>query len=219
LRLNGVRRGLQIRAVAATGGFLAVLAFLPAGALAQATTHSSPAAEAQAAESVSIHLDPAQTKVDFTAGTFRHVHGTFQLKGGIFALDGQTGVADGEILVDAESEKSNDASIDRHIQQKTLETSEYPGIVFHPEKVTGSLPAENGTAHLKVAGSFTIHGKDHPLTLDVLATRTGSQVVFDTTFYVPYVKWGMKDASTFFMRDRNIKIVVESHGTIEGAHA
>jgi hypothetical protein len=29
----------------------------------------------------------------------------------------------------------------------------------------------------------------------------------------------MKDAGTFFMRDRNIKIVVESHGTIEGAHA
>jgi polyisoprenoid-binding protein YceI len=85
--------------------------------MGQETTHSSPAAEAQAGESVSIHLDPAQTKVDFTAGTLRHVHGTFQLKGGIFALDGQTGVADGEILVDAESEKSNDASIGKKLRE------------------------------------------------------------------------------------------------------
>jgi polyisoprenoid-binding protein YceI len=185
----------------------------------QARSSESAAAATQAAESVSIHLDPARTTVSFSAGSFRHVHGTFRLKGGIFALDGQTGVADGEILVDAETEKSNDAGIDRRIQQKTLETAEYPGIVFHPEKVTGSLPAESGTTHLKVAGSFTIHGKDHPLTLDILATRKGPQVLFNTTFYVPYVKWGMKDAGTFFMRDRNIKIVVESHGTIEGKHA
>ena len=185
----------------------------------KAQAHADSADATPAPVSVSIHLDPAQTKVEFTAGTLHHVHGTFALKGGIFALDSRTGVADGEILVDAESEKSNGAGIDKRIRQTTLETSEYPGIVFHPEKVTGSLPAENGTVHLKVAGSFTIHGKDHPLTLDVTATRTGPQVLFNTTFYVPYVKWGMKDASTFFMRDRNIKIVVESHGTIEGTHA
>jgi polyisoprenoid-binding protein YceI len=196
-----------------------LLALLVCVPVAQAQAHTDGADRAQAPVSVSIHLDPAQTKVEFTAGTLRHVRGTFALKGGIFALDGQTGVADGEILIDAESEKSNDAAIDKRIQQTTLESSEYPGIVFHPEKVMGSLPAENGTVHLKVAGSFTIHGKDHPLTLDVTATRTGPQVVFDTTFYVPYVKWGMKDASTFFMRDRNIKIMVESHGTIEGTHA
>jgi polyisoprenoid-binding protein YceI len=186
---------------------------------ARAQVHAGAETAAQSEQSVSIHLDPAQTKVEFSAGSLRHVHGTFALKGGIFALDSRTGVADGEILVDAESEKSNDAGIDKRIQKSTLETAEYPGIVFHPEKVTGSLPAESGSAHLKVAGSFTIHGKDHPLTLDVLATRKGTQVLFNTTFYVPYVKWGMKDAGSFFMRDRNIKIVVESHGTIEGTHA
>jgi polyisoprenoid-binding protein YceI len=196
-----------------------VLAVALSGMAAQAQTHKQAAAADLSAQSVSIHLDPAQTTVAFSAGTFRHVHGTFQLKGGIFALDSRTGVADGEILVDAESEKSNDKGMDRRIQQKTLETAEYPGIVFHPESVTGTLPEENGTVHLKVAGSFTIHGKDHPLTLDVLATRKGPQVLFNTTFYVPYIKWGMKDAGTFLMRDRNIKVTVESHGTIEGKRA
>jgi polyisoprenoid-binding protein YceI len=207
------------KAVVATGSVSALLLCAAVSQAQDSQTQEKSAAAAQAGVSVSIHLDPAQTKVEFTAGTLRHIHGTFGLKGGIFALDGQTGVADGEILIDAESEKSNDAGMDKRIQQITLQSSEYPGIVFHPEKVMGSLPRENGVVHLQVAGSFTIHGKDHPLTLDVTATRTGPQVLFNTTFYVPYVKWGMKDASTFFMRDRNIKIVVESHGTIEGTHA
>ncbi len=202
-----------------SAGRAAVLCGILTVTLAGAAGHAQTHTQAASAQSVSIHLDPAQTTVAFSAGTLRHVHGTFQLKGGIFVIDSRTGVADGEILVDAETEKSNDKGIDRRIREKTLETAEYPGIVFHPETVTGALPQENGTAHLKVAGSFTIHGKDHPLTLDVLATRKGPQVLLHTTFFVPYVKWGMKDASTFFMRDRNIKVVVESHGTIEGKHA
>lgn len=186
---------------------------------ASAQTQESPAAAAQAGNSVSIHLDPARTTVTFTAGTLHRIRGTFQLKGGIFALDSQTGIAEGEILVDAETEKSNDARLDKKIQGQTLDTSQFPGIVFHPEKVTGELPEKAGQSHLKVSGSFTIHGKDHPLTADILATRSGSQVDMQTVFYIPYVKWGMKDASSFLMRDRDIKVTVDSHGTIEGIHA
>ena len=180
-----------------------------------ARSHAGTPAGSQSAPTVSVHLDPARTTVVFTAGTLRRIHGTFQLKGGVFALDSKSGVAQGEILVDAASEKSNDAKLDKKIQGETLESAKYPGIFFHLEKVTGSLPAKDGERQLKLEGSFNIHGADHPLIVDVNATRTGSEVFFRTVFTVPYVKWGMKDASTFLMRDRTIKITVESHGTLE----
>ncbi len=176
------------------------------------------AQDAAPASTVSIHLDPLRTTITFSAGSIKRVQGTFQLKGGLFALDSKTGVAQGEILIDAESEKSNDPKLDKKIGSETLESAKYPAIFFHPEKVTGSLPTKNGEAHLKLEGIFTIHGKDHPLTVDVSAVRTGTEVVLNTQFTVPYVKWGMKDASTLLMRDRDIHIAIESHGTAEALH-
>ncbi len=168
---------------------------------------------------VSIHLDPGRTSVQFFAGSLHRVHGTFQLKGGVFAIDPGSGVAQGEILVDAESEKSNDAKLDARIRNRTLESQKYPGIFFHPEKVSGALPDTDGEHHFKLQGSFNIHGGDHPLTVDVLAVTHGEDVVLTSTFDVPYVQWGMQDAGSFFMRDRNIHIRVESHGKAERLHA
>lgn len=166
-------------------------------------------------KTVSVHLDPAQTTVSFSAGTIQHVHGSFKLKGGVFAFDNATGVAQGEILVDAESEKSDDARLDKKIRTETLNVATYPGISFHPETVIGKLPAQDGTYHFQLKGTLTIHGADHPLTVDVTATQTDEQVVFKSTFSVPYVQWGMKDASSFFMRDRNVHVTIESHGIAE----
>ena len=133
-------------------------------------------------------------------------------------MDAKSGMAQGEILVDAASEKSNDAKLDRKLQGETLETGKYPGIFFHAEKVSGHLPVHGGVEHLKLGGSFNIHGGDHPLTVDVEASQTGSDLLLRSTFTVPYVDWGMKDASTLLMRDRSIKITVESHATSELLH-
>ncbi len=184
---------------------LLATSLLPAGvATGQNDTHTD-----------SIRLDPARTTVRFTSGSLRRVHGTFQLKGGMFAIDSTSGIAQGEILVDAATEKSDNAKLDAKIQKETLEAGKYPGIFFHPEKVSGALPVKDGQTRLKLEGSFNIHGADHPLTVEVLTTKTGKEYSFSTSFTVPYVQWGMKDASTLFMRDKNIRITVESHGTVE----
>ncbi len=188
-------------------------------ALAGTAAYAQKSSPATSATTASIHLDPARTTVRFTAGTIRRIHGTFQLKGGVFALDPKTGVAQGEILVEATSEKSNDAKLDKKIQTETLETGKYPGIFFHPEKVSGMLPAKDGETHLKLDGSFNIHGADHPLSVDVDAVRAGDDLTLKTTFTVPYVEWGMRDASTMFMRDRKVRVTIESHGNAETAPA
>ncbi|WP_158615447.1 YceI family protein [Acidipila sp. EB88] len=195
--------------------------FVVQGLVAAATCVALPALAQQGAagsspSTVSVHLDPQRTTVSFNAGSIHHVHGTFQLKTGVFALDSKSGVAQGEILVDADSEKSNDSKLDQKLHTQTLETAKYPGIFFHAEKVTGSLPAKDGTSQLKLEGSFNIHGADHPLLVDVDATRQGDTVLLKSRFSVPYVQWGMKDAGTLLMRDKVIQITVESHGTVEG---
>lgn len=206
------RASRRLSCALATFAFSASLGTTPL-AIAQAV---GPVADkSSSGKTVSVHLDPAQTKVTFTAGTIQHVHGSFQLKGGVFAFDSTSGVAQGEILVDAESEKSNDAKLDKKIRTETLNVATYPGISFHPETVIGKLPAQDGTYHFQLKGTLTIHGTDHPLTVDVDATETNEQVAFKSTFSVPYVQWGMKDASTFFMRDRDIRVTIDSHGIAE----
>ena len=227
MRLRTFRQGssltlISLISLVRSGAFALLSLAVLAGAgspAALAQQAESPAVAGDSARTASVHLDPARTTITFTAGTLRRIHGTFQLKGGVFALDSKSGVAQGEVLVDASSEKSSDAKLDKKLQGETLESTKYPGIFFHLEKVTGSLPAKDGEQHLKLQGSFNIHGADHDLTVDVDAVRSGPEILFTSTFTVPYVKWGMKDASTFFMRDRNVRITVESHGTVEGMHA
>lgn len=210
---------MKLQALAPTIGLTACLFLATDTALSQQASAPAKAGSQASTGTVSFHMDPARTTVQFTAGTLHRVHGTFQLKGGVFAVDPGSGVAQGEILVDAESEKSSDAKLDNKIRKTTLESAKYPGIFFHPEKVSGALPATDGEHHLTLQGSFNIHGADHPLTVDVLAVTHGNDVVLTSTFNVPYVQWGMQDASTFFMHDRNIRIKVESHGTAERLHA
>lgn len=166
------------------------------------------------AQTQSVQLDAARTTIRFTAGSIRRVHGEFKLKGSMFALNSATGIAQGEILVDPLSEKSNNSKLDAKVKNETLEADKYPGIFFHPEKVSGSLPAGDGESTLKLQGSFNIHGADHPLTVEVHAVRSGEDYTFSTDFTVPYVAWGMKDAGTLLMRDKQIRITMESHGSV-----
>ena len=181
------------------------LLFLPAAALAQGVS----------SHTESIRLDPARTTVRFTAGGLRRVHGTFDLKGGLFALDSASGIAQGEILVDASTERSDNAKLDVKIKGETLEAGKYPGIFFHPEKVLGRLPAHDGVETLKLEGTFNIHGADHPLTVEVRVARAGADYTFSTGFTAPYVQWGMRDASTFLTREKTVHIMIEAHGTVE----
>jgi hypothetical protein len=47
---------------------------------------------------------------------------------------------------------------------------------------------------------FSIHGADHELTMPVRIDLTRGRWVADTHFTIPYVKWGLKNPSTFLLR-------------------
>jgi polyisoprenoid-binding protein YceI len=157
-------------------------------------------APASYAQAYVVNLDPAETKITFQLDTTLHdVHGTFQLKDGQIHFDLATGKASGAIIVDARSGDTENKSRDKKMHQEILESPKYPEIVFTAQQVRGSFDPQKAS-QVDVAGTFRMHGQDHDLTLTIAVQPAApAKVQCDTHFAIPYVKWGMKDASTFLL--------------------
>jgi polyisoprenoid-binding protein YceI len=148
----------------------------------------------------SLELDPAQTKVEFTLGATLHtVHGSFQLKRGDLRFDPATGQAEGDLVVDTASGATGNESRDANMHKNILESGRYPEIVFRPDRVEGKVAAE-GASKVQLHGTFRIHGADHEMTVPVDVEAAAGKYTATARFQVPYVKWGMKNASTFILR-------------------
>jgi len=169
---------------------------------------------------VTVNLDPAASEIHWTlAGNAHTTHGTFRLKGGQLTYNPETGEAQGELLVDLATGESGNASRDSRMQTDVLESAKYPQAFFHPTKITGAVKA-GATETVTAEGSFTIHGADHPLKLEIQVKVDGSRATATTHFSVPYVAWGMKDPSTFLLRvGKNVDVDVVAQGTVEGMAA
>ncbi|MGO9010559.1 MAG: YceI family protein [Bryobacteraceae bacterium] len=153
-----------------------------------------------AAQNLSLEMDPAQSKVEFTLADILHtVRGTFQLKRGAIHFDPASGAASGEVLVDAISGASGNGTRDRKMHKEILESQSFPDIVFRPDRVEGKLLPQ-GISQMQVHGIFAIHGAGHQLTAPVEVRVSGSQYAITAHFTVPYQQWGMKNPSTFLLR-------------------
>jgi len=183
---------------------------LALAALIAAVTLTAPAA-AQAL----LELDPGQTQVEFTLpATLHTVHGTFKLKRGTVRFDPATGAAAGEIVVDALSGATGNASRDRRMHRDILESVAHPEIVFTPTSVTGQVAPE-GESHVEVQGTLMLHGAPHSVTLATAVQLTGGRLTAAAEFPVPYVKWGLKNPSTFLLRvSDTITVAVHAAGRL-----
>jgi polyisoprenoid-binding protein YceI len=162
-------------------------------------------------------LDPAQTEIHWKlSGGLHSVHGTFKLKSGEFLFNPKTGIAEGEILVDATTGESGNAARDKHMQDEVLESNRYPAIFYHPTEIKGPFKAGEGLQELTGEGTFNIHGADHPLELPLKVQLNADTVTATTRFTVPYVAWGMKNPSKYLLRvGKQVEIEVSAKGTIK----
>ena len=152
------------------------------------------------AQTAILEMDPAETRVEFTLGDVLHtVHGAFVLKRGNFRFDAATGKASGELVVDAASGDSGSAARDRRMHANVLESARYPEIVFRPDRVEGKLEPQ-GVSKVQLHGMFAIHGAEHEITVPAEVEADGGRYNATVQFAVPYVKWGMKNPSTLFLR-------------------
>jgi polyisoprenoid-binding protein YceI len=144
--------------------------------------------------------DPNQSRVEFTLADILHtVHGTFHLKSGELRFDPTTGVAGGQLTVDADSGDSGSKARDRRMKKEILETQDYPEIIFTARQVKGSI-ASQGKSQVELDGIMILHGQSHAMEITVPITVNGGIVSADIPFEVPYVKWGLKNPSTLFLR-------------------
>ena len=184
--------------------FFAITVLWLAGAVALAQPHE-----------VDLNFVPAKTTVNFTLGDVLHtVHGSFDVKHGAVHFDPATNNVSGEILVDATSGHSGSDGRDKKMHKEVLESGRYSDIVFRPDRVEGQVAAL-GDSTVQVHGMFTIHGAEHEITIPVRVEMAPGRWTATSRFTVPYVKWGMKNPSTFVLRvDQSVGIDIQASGDI-----
>lgn len=164
---------------------LTCLLLLPAGALLAQTA---------------LVIDPSQSHVEYSVSSTLHtVHGTFHLKRGTVRFDPATGIASGELVVDAASGSSGDGPRDRRMNKEILQSDRYPEIVFRPDRVDGTVAPE-GESQVQLHGMFAIHGQQHEMVVPVEVQGSGGQYTSTAHFTVPYIQWGMKNPSNFILK-------------------
>jgi polyisoprenoid-binding protein YceI len=173
---------------------------------------ASTATSAQAQE-LTFQFSPSSTNINFTLGDILHtVHGSFSLKRGDVEYNLGTAAVGGGLVVDSTSGQSGNHSRDRKMHREILESARYPEITFHPDRVEGKV-ATGGTSTVRVHGIFSIHGSNHELTMPVRVQVFPDHWIADTHFAIPYVKWGIKNPSTFLLRvSESVEIEVRASG-------
>jgi polyisoprenoid-binding protein YceI len=167
-----------------------------------------------------LRIDPAQSKVHWTLGTTLHaVHGTFAFKNGTFHLDPATGKANGEIVVYATSGESGNDSRDKKMHKEVLESAKYQDVIFRPYRVEGKF-ATQGTFTVQVHGTLVLHGSEHELTVPVQAEFAGDHWTGSANFKVPFIDWGLKNPSNFFLKvEHAVEIELELKGSLQNPSA
>jgi polyisoprenoid-binding protein YceI len=177
------------------------------------------AANTASAQPIHLELDAARSRIEFTLGaTFHTVHGTFRLTRGSIDFDPATGAASGALVADATSAETGNTGRDQKMRREILESTKYPTVLFTPQHVRGALPGIGGNSQIELAGVFTLHGQSHNMTLSVPVRMGRGEVDAEVSFVVPYVRWGLKNPSTFVLRvSDEVKVSVYAVGEITSA--
>jgi len=172
-------------------------------------------AETLRAQEMTVELDPANTRIEFTvAATLHTVHGTFALKSGTVHFNPSTGSASGLVVVDATSGDSGNKGRDHKMHQEVLESQRYPEIAFMPTRMSGRVEFQ-GNSSVQIEGILRLHGTDHPITLTLPLQLQGKNLTTRTHFVIPYVAWGLKNPSTFILHvNEKVDIDISTVGRV-----
>jgi len=167
------------------------------------------------AQETVLELDPAETHIQFTLnGVLGAVQGTFKLKAGTIRFNPATGSAGGLVVVDVTSGQTDNSDRDRKMHKDVLESRKYPEATFTPTRVFGRLEAQGDSA-IELDGTFKLRGIEHEISLAAAARRDGSRLTATTHLVIPYVDWGLKNPSNWFIHVGNtVGIDIKAVGRI-----
>ncbi len=161
-------------------------------------------------------VDASHSKLHYEVKSTLHtVHGEFTFERGRIEYDPASGQAGGEIVVDAGSGNSGNASRDKRMNKEVLESGRYKEAEFHPVRIEGKLERE-GKSQIQVEGTLRLHGAEHEMKAPMEAEIAGGQWKATGSFEVPYIAWGMRDPGNFLLKvSPQVEIEVEMKGSVE----
>ena len=99
------------------------------------------------------------------------------------------------------------------MHKEVLESARYSEVIFRPDRVDGKV-LDLGTSMVQVHGMFGIHGAEHEITVPAQVELAPDHWTLTVHFTVPFVKWGMKDPSTFILRvEKTVDIDLHALGS------
>jgi polyisoprenoid-binding protein YceI len=132
--------------------------------------------------------------------TLHTVHGHVpEFSGSVDAAPGEHGdwTITARMVVKAAAMVTGNASRDRNMREKVLETDRFPEIVFEARRIRADLsrfkPGERFTA--EVEGDLTIHGKAAPVRVPVDVSVSADSVTLQGFFPLSWKQYGLKDPS------------------------
>ncbi|MGH7847314.1 MAG: YceI family protein, partial [Candidatus Binatia bacterium] len=103
---------------------------------------------------------------------------------------------------------------DATMHAEVLESERFPELVFIPERLVDGR-GEPSKHSLNVEGRIRIHGVERSLTIPLETTVDETRVRLRGRFVLPYVKWGMKDVSTFLLRvGKTVEVHIDAVGNL-----
>jgi polyisoprenoid-binding protein YceI len=160
-------------------------------------------------------FDPSASEVSFVLQATGHqVRGVFSVRSGAIRWDASTGVASGEIVVNALGAETGNPRRDEKMHSEVLESTLFPEFSFRVVHLDDAIAAE-GPSTVRLIGSLSVHGGEYPLTIDADVVVSGEQLNAVASFDVPYVDWGLRDPSVFVLRvAKSVAVTVELSGTL-----
>jgi polyisoprenoid-binding protein YceI len=152
------------------------------------------------AQGKTLTVMPDRSEVLFSLGDVLHsVHGTFHVESGSVQFGLNSPQVSGSVVVGAGSGKSGNDTRDHRMSADVLNAPQFAEATFNPKHMSGSISA-TGDSTVQVDGILTLHGTPHDLTVPMQIHIEGENCTAKTHFTIPYVKWGLKDPSTFLLR-------------------
>ena len=103
------------------------------------------------------------------------------------------------------------------MHREVLESARYSEVIFRPNRIEGKVLPQ-GTSTVQVHGTFVLHGSQHELDVPVQAELAGDRWKGLAKFSVPFVDWGLRNPSSFFLRvNHNVNIELEMSGTLQSS--
>jgi hypothetical protein len=152
-----------------------------------------------AAGDLQIELDPELTSINLRLqATLHSVRGTAAAASGSMRLETESGIATGEVTIDATTAQTGNKKRDKKMHAK----------------VEGPL-AQPGASDVILHGEIEILGLSHEIAIPLHIEIDDGHYTANGEFEIPYVEWGLQDPSTFVLRvAKTVHVTIEAAGTI-----